>query len=362
MSDVEHLGAFVLNRHFERCEFFVPETSGDVTVGVVDSIYDPGDYTDFNRFGRSFDVINANVGATNGHGYGVLQILTYFTHDPEYHLFQAVDENGRTRDSYLMEAVGQAMEFEEVDVLNMSVGCDHVSRSDRDCTESHVACSLCEVVEEAVKRGITVVAAAGNHPYVESVCCPSLSDSVVSVGGATTLCTADSGAGRSLNPAPDVFHPPNAYWVEREDGKGAEGAFCSERGCLPGESCQDNRRTVAWENNVPFTTRKPDILAPVHLPSTDDVGPLIREGTSFAAPVVTAGITNLVDWARSAGDDVSAAEIRRAIGDSETELKTTDKPYLSVASLANEVRSERGLPPVDFDDSSPMGPDPSFEF
>lgn len=108
-------------------------------IGVVDSVYDPGELKDYNRFGRSFDVIDAGVGSTCPHGYAVLDILTTYTYNPQFHLFQAIGANGRSRDSYLMKAIGLAKEYGEVDILNLSVGADHISDPDRDCTESRTA-------------------------------------------------------------------------------------------------------------------------------------------------------------------------------------------------------------------------------
>lgn len=345
MSDEEHLRSTILDLHYDRCDNVLVELSGEVTIGVVDSVYDPGEFANFHQFGRSFDIINANVGATHPHGYEVLQILTAYTYDSEFHLFQSISEGGKTHDSYLMKAIGKAKEFEEVDVLNLSVGCDHVSNPDKECTESRSACALCEVAEEAIEAGITIVAAAGNYPHVESVCCPSLSDYAISVGGVVDRCTANPNIGQSLNPQPTVSYPPNAYWIDREDGKGAQEAYCSGRGCYPGETCQNNRVTELWEHNVPFTDRKPDTLAPVHLLWADEVGPFIDEGTSFSAPIVTANIVNLLEWARSEGDNVSPAEIRQAISNTGTVLERSNHRSFSGLAFVNEIRTNRGLNP-----------------
>lgn len=332
---------------------FVPATDEtQVDVGVIDSVYDPGRFQEYNRFERSFDVIDANVGATNPHGYAVLNILTQFTLDPSYHLFMAVDENGRTRDSHLMKALGRAMEYGEVDVVNMSVGADHVSDDYRSCTMQHAGCPLCEVAEEAVDQGITIIAASGNRPQVDAICCPSLSSRTISVGGAVTKCTAEPPTTGLHRPPSEATYPPNAYWVYREDGEGTDEALCSKRGCMPGSSCKQNRRTEPWEKNVQFSDRKPDILAPAHFLWIDEVGPKLEAGTSHAAPIVAAGVVNVYDWARSGGEDVSPAEVRKAIRNTGYEFEGIDRRYFSGAKFGNEIRRMKGESPVEIMDPS----------
>ena len=246
-----------------------------------------------------------------------------------------------------MKAIGRAIEFEEVDILNMSVGIDHVSNPDRSCSLARATCPLCEVAKKAVQEGITIVAGAGNKPHVNSVSCPSLSSFVISVGGAVTRCEArvDSnpyGFSESL--------PPNALWVQREDNLGTNEIFCSGRGCIVGQSCTENSITEPWEKNVEFTDRKPGILAPAIFVGSDRTGPYLDEGTSFSTPLVTAGIVSTLEWARSAGDDISTTEIRQAIRNSGHQFENCDRNYFSAKKFANEIRRKRGLTPIKSDE------------
>jgi hypothetical protein len=277
--------------------------------------------------------------------------LSAFTSNPEYQFFKVIDENGKSRDSYLMKAIGLATDFGEVDILNMSVGSDHINDPSRKCTEARAACPLCEVAEEAVKQGITIVASSGNRPFAESICCPSLSSHVISVGGAVTKCMAVLNDKKSLLSDADERYPPNALWVKRDDDRGSEFPLCSNRGCLPGESCKDNRKTVPWENNVEFTTRKPDILAPACMSWEDEVGPNILQGTSFSTPIVASGIISTMEWARKDGDDVSPAEARKGIRQSGHHFEGIDRCYFSAQKFANEVRKLKGLKPDAFGES-----------
>jgi len=325
--------------------FTVETEDNEVTVGILDSIYDPGDeFRNYNTVGRTFDVIDSGVDGTCGHGYKIIDILAGFTDNPEYQFFQVVNESGKSRDSYLMKAIGLAMEYGEVDVLNLSVGADHVSDEDRDCTEAISQCALCEVAEEAIDQGITIVASSGNHPHVESVCCPSLSSLVISVGGAVTKCTA-SIDGYNYQTSNGGF-PPNAIWVQREDERSSEVPLCSNRGCIPGESCSENQNTEPWRHNVEFTDRKPDILAPSHwVWKSEERGPVIDQGTSFSTPLVTAGIVVTLDWARRDGWDISSQQIREAIRSSGHNFSDIDRRYFSQEKFTNELRRLLGLEP-----------------
>jgi hypothetical protein len=332
--------------------YSVEGVEGEASVGVIDSVYDPEDFGDYNRVGRTFDILECGKNSTVPHGYDVANILAYFTHDPEFHFLLAVNEQGKTHDSYLMKALGRAIEYGEIDVINMSVGCDHVSNDDKDCTINHTSCALCDVAEKAVDQGITIVAASGNTPHVESICCPSLSEYTISVGGAVTRCTASAIQQNGVTPVFTQAKPPNAYWVDRDDGRGSDGVFCSGRGCMPGENCVENKSIELWEHNVDFTDRKPDILAPSHIISEDKIGPFIQEGTSFSAPIVTAGGISVVEWANSYDGDVSTADIRQAIRQSGKQIPGVNKRYFSAQRFTNTLRSNKGLAPYDFEEEN----------
>jgi hypothetical protein len=216
----------------------------------------------------------------------------------------------------MMKAIGKAMEFDEVDVLNISAGAPHIANDDKSCSVSGAACAVCDVAEQAVEQGITIVAAAGNKPQTPSLCCPSLSSQVLSVGGVVTKCTAHIEPDDPILPLGSPAKPPNAHWIARTDDTGTEQVYCSNLGCSPGTSCSENRVEEVWDKNPPTVNGNPDVLAPITHPTSDKIGPWMDIGTSFATPIVTAGIVNAIDGLQMMDITPTSFEIKTAMKNS----------------------------------------------
>lgn len=184
--------------------------------------------------------------------------------------------------------------MDEIDVINLSAGLDHAARPGRDCTSTEPNCKVCRVLEEILDEHTVFVAAAGDKNKTEGLVCPGISSEVIATGGAVAKCTANSETESGNRPlgADIESRPPNAFWINRDDGKGDQGTFCTNRGCFPGTNCMENRQYERWDRNHEPTDAAPNILAPVHLPSEDEVGPVLGVGSSFSAPIVSSQIAN----------------------------------------------------------------------
>lgn len=279
---------------------------------------------------------------SNDHGLGVINFLTWFAGNPEYHFFRAIGPDGEFADRHLMIAVERARKLGEVDVINLSAGLDHISDPDKDCSSTGPTCAACEVVSRAVADGITIVAGIGNLPDTEGLCCPALADDVIGVGGMIAKCTAKLEEGSPLRLPGESVRPPNAFWVDRDDDRNQDGSYCSNRGCLPGESCSDNRKIEPWPNNPPDANGKPDTLAPLIVPMDDD-GPLLVGGTSYATPIVTGSIADVLGGLRGNGGNPSPSEIRKQIRRASKAIPGSDAGVFSGDNLAGGLGRRLGL-------------------
>lgn len=332
----------------------------DTAVGVVDSVYMPPDYfQDSHRVKRTVDVTDSDTDFVDNHGNQVAYQIATYTKNPEFHFYRVFPDEGRPRDSHLMLAIGRAIEYGEVDVLNMSVGADHIGSEDRACTRSASQCRLCELAKKAVhEHGINLVAAAGNQPFAGEVCCPALSDYVIAVGGIQYSCGGKMPDTMGFTSAMGEVPPPNAYWIVREDDNGEEhmsGPFCSDRGCGPGLMCTNNRTIELWEHNVTFTDRKPDTIAPAHMIWLyNDRKPELFQGTSFSAPLVSAGIIATLELEEELDElevPYTTPEIRSSIRNSGRNFPKISQPQFSMFAFANQLRQLRNKPALTVDDT-----------
>lgn len=254
-----------------------------------------------------------------------------------------VDENGEFRDRHMMKAFERILYFkEEIDVVNLSAGLDHVSNDLKECDEYGPDCRVCELADSVLEEGITIVAGAGNIPHTQNICCPSLEQNVISVGGATVECTASIDDSTMFG-RPQDQKPPNALWVERQDGKGASGTYCSDRGCFPGASCSENQEITQWEGSPKTETGKPDLLSPLIYPMEDDVGPFLEAGTSYATPIVTATVSNVFRMLKDRNIEPRAREVRAALERSGRPIDELQTPLLDGIEFANELGRTYGL-------------------
>lgn len=150
------------------------------------------------------------------------------------------------------------------------------------------------------------------------MCCPALLDEAICVGGFVPRCTAEienqnDNDGRRTRTTPSL-----AGWVEPSvadrDVDHSEETVCTGYNCSPSPkySCNDCRKDVEWEYNIPPYNEKPDTLAPAVIPVEGDVASLAR-GTSWATPFVTAAVAEIVAGAKSQGETVPPESIRDGI-------------------------------------------------
>jgi hypothetical protein len=265
-------------------------------VGIVDTLYReefPANVVDRTCCLREHE--DDPPDRTADHGAWVLDIASYYAPDSSFYLYLAgnepEDEEGDTPQIPQMafaRAVTAAIEH-GLDILNVSAG-----RSKPNCT--HGQCVYCSEVRRAEQNGITVIAAAGNHPN-DVVHCPGNSSSAVSVGGVEMECTFSM----PRFPRNPTNNPPQAYWARLWSGQSypdsaTEGTYCTSRDCWSeGGSCEANLRVTPWDRNPIPSGEKPDVLAPLHYAGlADEQSPFVWAASSFAAPVVSGCLSGLL--------------------------------------------------------------------
>lgn len=323
----------------------------DFGVAVVDSIYEPGDdFRQYNAVGRTVkpqwletDQFDQNSEASTTHGFGINHMLTRFTNPVKYHFFQTVGENGEFEDSDMLFALGKILDFsEEIEVVNISAGLDHIADEDKDCTVYGPSCLVCDRVQDLIDTGISVVAGAGNVPGSEGLCCPSLQNDVISVGGMIARCTAEPRKETRGITTP-AFMPPNSLGVKKGEDSDSPVAFCSNRGCFPGESCTNNRRCEIWDETPHTETGKPDILAPANYLTEDADGPFMPMGTSYSTPIVTACVSNVLKALYEYGKGPLPGQVRAALERSSNPVEGTEIGVISGEDFADELGDAFGL-------------------
>jgi hypothetical protein len=239
----------------------------------------------------------------------VFRLLSELTGDAGYSLYRVVDEHGEYADSDLVRAIVYAAD-DGVDVLNLSLGNDHVSDPGYNCSPRGATCAVHDAVQYAKDQGTLVVAAAGNAPRANATCCPALSEAAICVGGCVARCTANREPDRERTVS---GRPPGAIWIRRGDGEGVSGQFCSTTGCSPTNSCEANREIEPWRGNPRFVNDTPDTLAPAYFPQRAESGAILNAGSSFSVPIVAAGFTNLVGLARLGGEAVDHDDVEPVV-------------------------------------------------
>lgn len=305
-------------------------------VAILDSVYEPGDsFCQNNNVGRTMDVLNDGKDRSTNHGIDVASIISYYCNNPKIHFCRFVQQNNKFRDRDLMKAVHTVSQHDEIDILNISAGTPHINDPDFDCSSTGPACPVCDVVENAANSGLIVVAAAGNEEE-KGIQCPSLSEKVTSVGGVVSECTAKISRDDPLLGPSSPANPPNAYWVDRGD-ENSDDIYCTNRGCFPGESCSENRvEKSIWDEDA-YTETKPDILAPILYSVELKDGPAISAGTSFGAPIVSAGIINTLNGLYNVKRDPTSTEIRASIKRSGRSIRGSEKSIFCQRSFAEEI-------------------------
>lgn len=289
-----------------------------------------------------------------------MEILTDVASDPTYDFYRVLDEYGEYADRNLIKSIVWAVD-NDTDVINLSVGSDHISNSDKDCGPHGAECAVDEAAEYASEKGTILVSAAGNEPNAENVCCPALSENSIAVGGCVAKCTAtpQNKNSRTGLKSPNTARPPGSIWVKRSDGEGVEGTFCSMNGCSPTHQCEDNRSVEPWNGNPRFFSDTPDTLAPAYYPRMLNSGIIMGQGSSFATPIVSATLVNIIEGLRANGENISPSKVRELIRVSGSPLESVPVGVFDGEALVSEIFEEKGLGPVNveresgFDTSSP---------
>lgn len=313
-----------------------------MSVGIIDSVYDPsGDFDQYNNLERKQRLVDTKENHTSPHGTYITGIITNITADPDYHFYQIADKHGSYDDRDLVTAIVWAAD-RGVDVLNLSLGSDHISNKDKDCSITGPSCAVAEAVEYAKGEGAVVVSAVGNEPAAQSVCCPALSDHSIAVGGCVAKCNASiQEDDKVINPG--QLRPPGAIWVERPDDLGLSGQFCSTKGCTFTEDCESNREITEWSGNPKFVSNTPDTLAPVYYPVGSSKGPILEKGTSFAVPIVVGGLINILGILRERNKVAGPEIIRRNLRISGNSVNDVPVGVFNAHQLANELVDEQDL-------------------
>lgn len=242
-------------------------------------------------------------------------------------MYRAADSSGWLTTSNYLRALGQAHQEDAVDVLNVSAGIPH-----SDCRPGD-RCTVCRRTGEAVEDGVVVVAAAGNRPSVQQVCCPGSMAEVVTVGGLDCRCEhpgADASVVDADRPLPDGPYFAS-YWDEGDldDPRKATGIYCGQDGCNGEPECS-HRQDRPWDGNVPAADGKPDVLAPAQFPNVTSDGAInLVAGTSYATPIVTGFVASVLSAFRAAGSDPSPDVVRSALRESGQPVPGSPVPRLS---------------------------------
>lgn len=318
-----------------------------VHVGVIDSVYDPGDdFASRNAVARTVDLLpDEDRDDTTGHGRIVAEIIAAFCDKIEfsfYRVTQATD-GGTIWGRHLIKGLGRAHLEDEVDVVNLSVGNDHSGDGNEACARGPTPCKLREATQMAIDDGIVVVGAAGNESQFESVCCPALLDEAICVGGFVSKCDFRLEDDDPLSLAGRYSKPPKACWIDQSLDLGADDIFCSGLHCSPGTSCEHNRRTVPWEGNVAPANGKPDVLAPAMLPVHWKV-PQLSVGTSWATAFVTSVVAETMAGIQNLDAESSPQLFRRGFLETADELDDESAQMLNAKRALIHVFEEQDLP------------------
>ena len=106
-----------------------------------------------------------------GHGAIITRILHSIAPEAKMISAKVVGANAQANDYDVIRGIQYCLSF-DVDLINISLGV---------LSACEGSCYLCGAAEEAVKRGVVVVAAVGNYG-TQGTCCPANAPEVISVG------------------------------------------------------------------------------------------------------------------------------------------------------------------------------------
>lgn len=231
-------------------------------------------------------------------------------------------EDGRRKPADVIDALGHAAQ--ECDIVNLSIG-----QPDPSCS---IEFSLCKTARRVVESGTIVVAAAGNkNKKSTKIRCPAKVEPVISVGASVVECQGDPDfEGEWEHPRGSYSIKKNTddeeYWDNFPVDDFPYGPFCGQRGCTPSAICMENNYEKGWRGNVEDA---PTILAPHHNPSlvvdqNEESQPMLRQGSSFAAPVVTGCLAGILGDLYQQGIHPEPAEVKDNVWSMGDEINGSD--------------------------------------
>lgn len=312
---------------------------------MLDSVFKPPSDDDI-EYNRTVDRVEPEDGEDAGfHGTFVSEIIYNYSEHVRFNFFRVMRSNDdltvRQRD--LQWGIHLA-EKHDMDVINMSLGNDHTDDGKHECLDGSNPCKVREMVENHLSDDVVVITSAGNKGNDEHVTCPGRSSRVITVGGMEIRCTADinpSGLGPSFEP-----RPPYACWVN--SGDKTTNILCSGEDCSPFHDCDECRQVCESEINLETVEEKPDILAPsiyfrqLNISPEEDYLPTL-EGTSYAAPVVTALVAEIVSALKYKECSIHPRQIRDGIKKSGLPVDEGNGKYLWGVGALDYVMDRKGM-------------------
>lgn len=292
---------------------------------------------------------------TTGHGSIVCRILDKCSNRLEFNLYRVIQDSdgGKIWERHLINAIGYAHVRDNVDLINISAGNDHSGDGNDGCVRHNQPCKVREAAEKAINDGIPVVSAAGNDDQYSSVCCPSLLDRAISVGGFVSKCTCDTG-GTQMSSTMVAGDPPLACWTANDT---ENYPFCSGMDCfpLPEYSCSEFQENVNWSGNVDPVWNKPDIFGPAAFLVVTSK-PAILPATSWATPVVTAIMAEIMAVVRNRGKEVPPYLLRQSVENTAKQLDSGEQMLFDAEEALYYVCDELDLPRPSSQDSTEFNP------
>lgn len=322
----------------------IPENGETVDVAVLDSVFKPpsADNIDVNR---TIDRVEPENGEKAGlHGTIVSEIIYNYTEHVRFNFIRVMhaDSDLTVRQRDLQWGIHLA-EKHDMDVINMSLGNDHIKDGKHQCLDGSNPCKVRGMIEDHLSDDVVVITSAGNKGNDEHITCPGRSSRVITVGGMEVRCTADinsSGLGPSLDP-----RPPYACWVN--SGNNTTNILCSGGDCSPFHDCNECRKVCESEINLETAVGKPDILAPsiyfkqFSKPPEEGTLPVL-EGTSYAAPMVTALVAEIVSLLKQEDCSIHPHQMRDGISKSGLPVDEGNGKYLWGVGAMDYVMDRKG--------------------
>lgn len=322
-DSIEELRSYIADAQIKAIN--QPSTSGTgsgIHIGIFDSHYElPSSFVEEYSINQGLDnsFVPNPESNTNPHGIVVFDQLSAVAPNAEFSVYQAINQDGDLVLGAYADAISKAID-DGVDIINLSAGDPWPALID-------INPNVLET-KRLIERNIPVVAAAGNykpkHDSRPPVHCPSAAEGVISVGGYITECPCEPG-----EESEESKEGPYYYQFDVSNSKNIEnpaiGTYCSEQGCVKGESCITRQSESPWDRNPMPSGDKPDVLAPMHIVRNDEEdGYFIDSGTSFAAPLVTGALACIFSELQNLGKDTPTSyEAQNAVRNGASRLKNS---------------------------------------